>query len=114
MALGGRSLAYIFLGTNDTEVLGQTALMLLVHGVCYMILALLFLFRFTVQGLGQTLLPTLAGVMELVMRTIAAFLLVPKLEFLGAAVATPLSWLGALIPVAAAYFFSARKLHRET
>ena len=114
MVLGGRSLAYIFLGTNDTEVLGQTALMLLVHGVCYMILALLFLFRFTVQGLGQTLLPTLAGVMELVMRTIAAFLLVPKLEFLGAAVATPLSWLGALIPVAAAYFFAARKLHRET
>lgn len=43
MALGGRSLAYIFLGTNDTEVLGQTALMLLVHGVCYMILALLLL-----------------------------------------------------------------------
>lgn len=65
--------------------------MLLVHGVCYMILALLFLCRFTVQGLGQTLMPTLAGVMELVIRTIAAFLLVPKLEFLGAAIATPLS-----------------------
>lgn len=114
MALGGRNLAYIFLGTHDREVLGQTALMLLVHGVCYMILGLLFLFRFTVQGLGQTLLPTLAGMMELVMRTIAAFFLVPKLEFLGAAVATPLSWLGALIPVAAAYFFAAGKLRKET
>lgn len=112
MFFGGRGLAYIFLGTHDEEVLGRTALMLLVHGVCYMILALLFLCRFTVQGLGQTLMPTLAGVMELVIRAIAAFLLVPKLEFLGAAIATPLSWLGALAPVAVAWFLAAGKLKK--
>jgi len=58
-------------------------------------------------------MPTLAGFMKLVMRTVAAFLLVPQLKFLGAAIATPLSWLGAMVPVAAAYFFSARKLRSE-
>lgn len=109
----GHGLAYIFLGSHDEQILSRTALMLLVHGVCYMILALLFIFRFTVQGLGQTLMPTLAGFMELVMRTVAAFLLVPKLEFLGAAIATPLSWLGAIVPVAVAYILAAKKLRRK-
>ena len=88
-------------------------MLLFVHGVCYMILALLFIFRYVTQGLGQTLMPTMAGFMELVMRTVAAFILVPQFEFLGAAVSTPLSWLGAMVPVAAAYIIAAQKLRRK-
>jgi len=47
MFFGGHGLAYIFLGVTG-PALDQAALMLFVHGVCYMILALLFIFRFTV------------------------------------------------------------------
>lgn len=65
------------------------------------------------QGLGQTLMPTIAGFMELVMRTVAAFILVPRFEFLGAAVSTPLSWLGAMLPVAIAYLIAAKKLRQK-
>ena len=78
-----------------------------------MILSLLFIFRYVTQGLGQTLMPTMAGFMELIMRTAAAFILVPQFEFLGAAVSTPLSWLGAMIPVAIAYVFAAKSLHKK-
>lgn len=113
MFFGGRGLVYLFLGTNDEVILSQGALLLLVHGVCYMILALLFIFRYVTQGLGQTLMPTMAGIMELVMRTVAAFILVPWFEFLGAAVSTPLSWLGALIPVAIAYIIAAIDLRKK-
>lgn len=113
MFFGGRGLVYLFLGTDDEVILSQGALLLFVHGVCYMILALLFIFRYVTQGLGQTLMPTLAGFMELVMRTVAAFILVPRFEFLGAAVSTPLSWLGAMIPVAAAYIIAAQELRRK-
>lgn len=113
MFFGGRGLVYLFLGTDDDVILSQGALLLFVHGVCYMILALLFIFRYVTQGLGQTLMPTIAGFMELVMRTVAAFILVPQFEFLGAAVSTPLSWLGAMVPVAVAYIIAAKKLHRK-
>ena len=113
MFFGGRGLVHLFLGTDDGVILSQGALLLFVHGVCYMILALLFIFRYVTQGLGQTLMPTMAGFMELVMRTVAAFILVPQFEFLGAAVSTPLSWLGAMVPVAAAYIIAAQKLRRK-
>lgn len=113
MFFAGRGLVYLFLGTDDDVILSQGALLLFVHGVCYMILALLFIFRYVTQGLGQTLMPTIAGFMELVMRTVAAFILVPQFEFLGAAVSTPLSWLGAMVPVAVAYIIAAKKLHRK-
>lgn len=43
MFFGGRGLVYLFLGTEDEIILSQGALLLFVHGVCYMILALLFI-----------------------------------------------------------------------
>ena len=39
------------------------------------LLALLFIFRYTLQGLGKSLFPTIAGVAELLMRTLAALVL---------------------------------------
>ncbi|MBU3112666.1 hypothetical protein [Clostridium lacusfryxellense] len=40
----------------------------------YFVLALLFIYRFRLQGLGQTITPTLAGVMGLIMRTFDAII----------------------------------------
>lgn len=36
-----------------------------------------------------------------------------RFEFLGAAVSTPLSWLGAMVPVAVAYIIAAQELRRK-
>lgn len=103
----------IFLGSGETEILALSHLLLKVHGMLYIILALLFIFRFSLQGFGKSFVPTLAGVMELVMRFLAAFVLIPYFEFLGAAISTPLSWLGALIPVAIAYCFVWNQLKKQ-
>ena len=77
-----------------------------------MILALLFDYRYTLQGLGNAVIPTVAGLMELAMRVLSAFVLVPRLEFVGASIETPLSWLGALIPVATAWFLASRRIRQ--
>ncbi|MDO4565402.1 MAG: MATE family efflux transporter [Clostridia bacterium] len=108
MYFGGWWLSAMFIGTSKPVVLEQAHMFLIIHGVLYIILALLFIFRFSLQGLGYAAIPTVAGVMELVMRVVAAFFLVPRYEFVGASFATPLSWLGALIPVMAAYYLSAK------
>jgi len=55
----------------------------------------------------------LAGIIELVMRIISAFVLVDWLGFLGACLSAPMAWIGGLIPLMIAFLITARKLVSE-
>ncbi|MDR0827489.1 MAG: MATE family efflux transporter [Desulfovibrio sp.] len=107
---GGRIIIPLFVGADQKVVTDLAQTFLNINGCMYWVLALLFVFRFTLQGLGQSLVPTLAGIMELCMRALAAILLTRYFGFNGAACASPLAWLGACIPLALAYFFTIRRL----
>ncbi len=106
----GRHLVGIFVGAEATEVIGLGRTYLIINGVMYWVLALLFIYRFALQGLGHSFIPTVAGVMELIMRAFAAIVLASSIGFAGAAMANPLAWLGAAIPLTIAYQRSIRKL----
>ncbi|MBQ3442908.1 MAG: MATE family efflux transporter [Selenomonadaceae bacterium] len=108
----GAEIIELFVGVEAVQVIEYGRLFLIVTSIFYWSLALLFIFRFTLQGLGQSLVPTIAGVIELFMRIAAAVFLVDWLGYLGACVAAPMAWLGALIPLAVAFFLTARKLTR--
>ena len=60
---------------SEPEILDLAHTFLIIHGVLYVILALLFDYRYTLQGLGDARIPTIAGLMELAMRTFSAFVL---------------------------------------
>ncbi len=113
MVLGGRPIMELFVGPEEIQVIEYGRLYLNVNGLCYFILAMLFIFRFTLQGLGQTIVPTVAGIMELIMRAVAALFLVDWLGYLGACLANPLAWIGSCLPLAVAFFFT-RKVLRES
>ena len=85
---------------------------LIVNGSCYIILALLLVYRNVLQGLGQSVIPTIAGAMELIMRAVAAIFLCSSLGFLGACLANPLAWIGAAIPVVLAYLWTEKTLRQ--
>ncbi len=104
----GGDLVYLFVGEGQQQVVDYGHTFLVVNGMCYFILSLLFIFRYTLQGLGQSVVPTVAGVMELIMRTSAAIFLVNSFGFIGACWANPMSWLGALIPLAIAYCWTVK------
>ena len=80
-------------------------------GPAYWLLALLFIYRYTLQGLGDSVIPTIAGIMELIMRMSAAMILSQTMGFDGPAIASPLAWFGAVVPLAIAYH--RRKHHLE-
>ena len=105
----GAEIIELFVGAEAQQVIEYGRLLLIVTSIFYWALALLFIFRFTLQGLGQSLVPTIAGIIELFMRIAAAVFLVDWLGYLGACVAAPMAWLGALIPLAVAFFLTARK-----
>lgn len=106
----GRYLVGIFVGLDAVEVIGLGRTYLIVNGVMYWVLALLFIYRFALQGLGHSFVPTVAGVMELLMRAFAGIFLASSIGFIGAAMANPLAWVGAAIPLTIAYQRSIRKL----
>ena len=108
----GAEIIELFVGAEAQQVIEYGRLFLIVTSVCYWTLALLFIFRFALQGLGQSFVPTLAGIVELLMRIAAAIFLVDWLGYLGACLAAPMAWIGALIPLAIAFFMTARKLTR--
>ena len=60
----------------------------------YFPLALVNIVRFLIQGMGFSIFAILAGVMEMLARSIVAFTLVPAIGFLGACFASPFagSW----------------------
>lgn len=71
--------------------------LLTVNGFLYVILGLLFVFRSALQGMGDARISTISGVIELVLRSGAALVLVAPLGFLGTVLAAPLAWAGALV-----------------
>ena len=73
-------------------------------------LSLLFIFRFTLQGLGESIIPTVAGAVELVMRVLAAIFLVEYWGYFGACLASPLAWIGACIPLTIAFMIVRKRL----
>jgi len=106
----GPAAVSLFVGQGQEELLSLSRLYFLSNGSTYLLLSLLFIYRFTLQGLGQSLIPTVAGIMELIMRVLAAIFLTAQIGFLGASLANPLAWLGAVIPLGIAYYLSIKRL----
>lgn len=100
------------MGDGEREVVNLAQTHLNINASMYWVLALLFVFRYTLQGLGQSIVPTFAGVMELCMRALAAVILARYLGFTGASMASPAAWIGSCVPLAIAYYFTSKKMAR--
>ena len=112
IAFGSHVLA-LFVGADAAgaeEVIAYGETFLLVNGSTYVILALLLVYRNVLQGLGQSVIPTIAGAMELLMRAAAAIFLCTYLGFFGACLANPLAWIGAAVPVVLPYLWTEKTL----
>ena len=102
-----------FVGVGHEEVVELGAIYFITNGTMYSILSLLFIYRYTLQGVGKTFTPTVAGIMELCMRAFAAVVLSNLYGYTGATMANPLAWLGSLIPLMIAYYLFKNKFPKE-
>ena len=109
----GGTLASVFIGADAPEVVEYAQIFLCVNGAMYWVLSLFVVYRFTLQGLGNGTVPTIAGIMELIMRAIGGIFLVDILGYTGAALSNPLAWTGACIPLCIAYYREIRKLEKN-
>lgn len=108
----GSPMVRLFVGEGSDEVVRLAHFMLIVNGCGYWALGVLFVLRGALQGLGHTLVPTVTGVIELVMRVGAAVVLGAMIGFEGVALSNPLAWLGAIALLVPAYVRAHRSLAR--
>ena len=100
----GRPIVLIFLEASQREVLSD-AVKLMAANACFFIpLSLIFVFRYTIQGLGFSRLAMIAGVFELAARSFVALILIPMLGFTGVCFANPAAWVMADVFLIPAYF----------
>ena len=102
----------MFVGVGHESVVEYGRLYILANSSSYGILSLLFIYRYTLQGVGKTVIPTIAGIMELMMRVFAALVLTKIFGYIGLTTANPLAWFGSLVPLAITYYAFKRKYQR--
>jgi putative MATE family efflux protein len=106
-------LVRLFVGDQSDAVAAMAAEMLVINGACYAALGVLFVLRGALQGLGHTMIPTLTGVVELVMRVGAAVVLGAAFGYLGVVWSNPLAWFGAMVILIPAYVRAHRALAHQ-
>lgn len=104
----------LFVGSGQHEVLNLAQQYFWANGAFYYILSALFIIRYVLQGLNDAKTPTYAGIAELIMRTVAAVVLVGPFGFFGASLANVLAWIGSLVVMIPAYRKIVKNLKQQT
>lgn len=102
----------VFSTDISPEVMAAAKRYILAIAQCYSLVAVLFVMRNTLQGLGFTYANSVAGIGELFGRLAVAFILTPALGFDAVCYAGPAAWLLADIPLIIIYLTKHRKFKK--
>lgn len=95
--------------TAESEVIRNAQQFLVVNSAFYIALAFVNIVRFLIQGMGYSKFAILAGVFEMVARTLVGFVFVPIFGFSAACFASPVAWVFADMFLFPAYFHVFKK-----
>ena len=104
----------LFMTEQNPEIMFASKSYLRAVGMCFTLVATLFVLRNTLQGLGFTYSNTIAGAGELVGRLLVAFVLARVMGFEAVCFAAPAAWLFADIPLAIIYLKKRRSLLKNS
>ena len=113
----GPQLLSLFIEDEDPAVVSQVLTyatrMLRVNCSALFALYLLFVYRSTIQGLGDTVIPMASGFVELAMRVGSALLLPALVGEWGVYTAEILAWIGAAVFLIRGYYYRINRLSKE-
>ena len=111
--LFSRQLVGIFLDEADEEVLFYASRYLISTASFYCLLTLVLVVRFSIQGMGYSVVAILAGVMEMIARSIVGLFFAPRYGFAVLCFAHPLAWLLADLFLIPTFFICKKRVSRE-
>lgn len=112
LAIFGKQMALLFLEADEVGVISQVHMFLIIISAAYILLTIVNVFRFCIQGMGYSAFAILAGVCEMVGRTIVGFGFVPVFGYVAACFASPVAWVLADAFLIPAYFSCIKKLKK--
>ncbi len=105
----GMPIVRLFMTEPDEEILFAAHKYLIATAECFSLVAVLFVLRNTLQGLGFTYANAIAGAGELIGRIAIALIFTPLIGFNAVCYAAPAAWLLADIPLAIIYLKKQKK-----
>lgn len=108
----GEPLVSLFSTEVNSEMMFAAKRYILATAQCYSLVAILFVLRNSLQGLGYTYANMIAGAGELVGRIAIAFIFTKIIGFSAVCYAAPAAWLLADIPLAIIYLNKQKKFKR--
>ena len=109
----GGPLAQLFVDGGEAEIIANVCAFLLWNTAFYIPLALVNIVRFLIQGMGFPKFAILAGVFEMIARSLAGFGLVPIIGFTGVCLGSPIAWIMADAFLIPAYFHVSKVLQKR-
>ncbi|MBR2460533.1 MAG: MATE family efflux transporter [Clostridia bacterium] len=109
----GDSIALLFLEQRTDSITQLLQTYFRMQSPAFIALCMIFIFRNTVMGLGYSLQGMLAGVFELVGRTVVALVFVGTYGFAACCLASPAAWVMADILLIPLYFYIIRSLAKR-
>ena len=108
----GDKLVMLFLDEASAPLVPLALQLLRTLVFCYLLLAVIHIFRNYIQGMGFSPLATVAGFMEMIARAGVSFL-VPVYGFDAACLASPMAWIMADLFLVPAYFYCVKALKKR-
>ncbi|MBR2078822.1 MAG: MATE family efflux transporter [Clostridia bacterium] len=108
----GEPVVALFMDEMNPEMMAAAKRYILAISQCYSGVAVLFVMRNTLQGLGFTYANSIAGIGELFGRLSVAFILTPLLGFDAVCYAGPAAWILADIPLIGIYLIKQRQFKK--
>ncbi len=104
----------IFIENPTDEIIGYTQQVLNYSAVFMIFLGAIFIYRNVLQGMGESFVPMMAGVYELVARSLVVFILPKYIGFAGICLSDPIAWIAASLPLMFTYYKKIKKIIPET
>ena len=105
--------ALLFISPDETEIMKDTVYFLHLNTMFFVLLGLLSILRYSIQGVGYTRLSMFSGVAEMVARVLVSLFLVPALKFQGVCLGDPTAWLFANLFLVPAFFYVYKQLRKS-
>ena len=104
-------IALLFVNASETTIIALTRQFILASACFYIPLTGVNVVRFCIQGMGFSVFAISAGILEMIGRAFAAIILIPRIGFMGACLASPIAWIAAYAFLFPAFIHCAKKLN---
>lgn len=109
----GKYFVTLFMENPTSEIFSYAQQVFNYSAVFFIPLGFIFVYRNVLQGMGESFVPMMAGVCELVARSIVAFTLPKFIGFAGICLSDPIAWIAATVPLMITYYRKVKKIENE-